>query len=864
VRVDVLADYGGANTYSFPTGPFGKGYRIQCTSSAPLAGACGACGTGRATSYRTNVYSDFYVAVDLVNWDNTLDQAMVLLGRANGLTDTLSPCPLPGPCPPGFGTLNGYICNYDCNQDGAGATDIRGGQFQINRVDAESPTTLASADVTLIPGKAYRMILSGVGSLLTAQLYDLEDLSAPLATIQADDLTYTSGPSGLIAFSRDATTADMTFDNYLATTSDPNTDIAPAIRHSVPGTPQVVTRTPTARFTNLYPSTSGINFTVRNFSTNPTNTFATKLFLNGTDVSSALIPSPGPGTVAYFTTSGLLFSNTIYAGRIEVQDVGGTLKSTNTFWFDTFLNSYLTASPVKTIEAEDYNYSNGVYQLDPIPVSGIDTNGLQVNGNGIGYFALDGTPEVDFHTSRTSPESGWNDYRPDDFIGTLQGNREDIQDLNHPAPTSPPVDDPTRPNDASRPAYAAKGLKEYEVARTEPNEWLNYTRVFADTNYYVYLRCGSAGVQDVALDLVGGDPATTNQTAAPLGSFAVQNHLMRLNYRYEPLTVGGVPVIVHLAGTNTLRLTIGGTPAKDRRLLYLNYLLFVPTSDGVTFFDNFNDGNDTSPLPAWTHYNPILTGDWSFPGANTYRIQSGPSPDPGTFGQGRAGSLRPGSYSDFYVAVDVVGWDDSIHQIFGVLARINNPGAGTTGGYMFTHDRGNPTSDTSGDMDIVRLDGEVPTVLDPAGVADSIHFQTNKQYRIVFMGVGSTLTGQVYELPDTVNPVVNYSATDSTYTSGSVGLAVVNNASETGYDGPADATFDNFLVTTAEPRLTVAPAAGGFTLSWPLIPFTLQTSPSLSVPVWTAVADGITQAGGLNIYTATASGNAGYYRLVYP
>ena len=123
MRVNVLANYGGVNTYSFPPSPFGKGYRIQCTSSAPLVAACGSCGTARAVSYRTNVYTDFYVAVDLVNWDNSLNQALVLLGRASGLTSTLSPCPLPGPCPPGFGTLNGYICNYDCNQNGAKATE---------------------------------------------------------------------------------------------------------------------------------------------------------------------------------------------------------------------------------------------------------------------------------------------------------------------------------------------------------------------------------------------------------------------------------------------------------------------------------------------------------------------------------------------------------------------------------------------------------------------------------------------------------------------------------------------------------------------------------------------------------------------
>ena len=216
VRVNVLADFGGPNAYSFPSSPFGKGYRIQCTSSSALLGACGDCGTARAISYRTNVYSDFYAAVDVVNWDNSLDQGLVLAGRATGVSDQLDPCPLPAPCPPGFGTVNGYICNYDCNQDGVQTGDVRGGQFQINRVTAESVTTLASGDVTLTPGKAYRMVFKGVGTLLTAQLYDLEDLSAPLVTLQAQDSIYTNGVSGLISFSRDGTTTDVTFDNYYA------------------------------------------------------------------------------------------------------------------------------------------------------------------------------------------------------------------------------------------------------------------------------------------------------------------------------------------------------------------------------------------------------------------------------------------------------------------------------------------------------------------------------------------------------------------------------------------------------------------------------------------------------------------------
>ena len=166
------------------------------------------------------------------------------------------------------------------------------------------PNTLATADVTLIPGKVYRIVFQGVGSLLTGQLYDLEDLSAPIVTIPAEDSAYPSGVSGLVSFSRDATTTDVTFDNYLASVANPNADIAPAIRHPVAGTPQVVNRPPANRFTTLYPAASAISFTVRSFATNEINARATKLFLNSTDVSASLIPAPGSGTNITYVLSG--------------------------------------------------------------------------------------------------------------------------------------------------------------------------------------------------------------------------------------------------------------------------------------------------------------------------------------------------------------------------------------------------------------------------------------------------------------------------------------------------------------------------------------------------------------------------------
>jgi hypothetical protein len=212
----------------------------------------------------------------------------------------------------------------------------------------------------------------------------------------------------------------------------------------------------------------------------------------------------------------------------------------------------------------------------------------------------------------------------------------------------------------------------------------------------------------------------------------------------------------------------------------------------------------------------------------------------------------------------VVGWDPSIHQVVGILARVSDAGPGTTSGYLFSHDTGDPSSPTAGDMDIVRLDGEVPTVLDNLSGEDAIHFETNKQYRIVFIGMGTNLIGKVYELPNTSTPVVNLTAGDDGFTSGVVGLMVANNAASSGYDGPADATFDNFLVTTAEPLLSIDFSQGIVTVSWPDISFVLQQTPSLSAPVWVPVTTGISQENNRNVYRTSATADSYYYRLVYP
>ena len=55
-------------------------------------------------------------------------------------------------------------------------------------------------------------------------------------------------------------------------------------------------------------------------------------------------------------------------------------------------------------------------------------------------------------------------------------------------------------------------------------------------------------------------------------------------------------------------------------------------------------------------------------------MQTPPSPDPVAAGPGRTGALLDGAnYTDFYLSVDVIDWDDTTHQAFGILARVTNP-----------------------------------------------------------------------------------------------------------------------------------------------------------------------------------------------
>jgi hypothetical protein len=300
-------------TTTFPAVGAGKGLRIQAIPVPPaLFPPNGAPAVGMW--YRTNDYYDFYVAVDIASWPGTdKNEAVVLFGRMTEYTTGLVD-PNQNPA-----SAQGMICNYDTSQYGENPGDRRQGQFQINLVGPGFATyTLAAADMTFVPNRPYRIIFKGVGTHYTAQAFDWNDLTTPLVTIENDDPSYIHGACGILGFSRQESnnvptgTVDITCDNYYAGATDPNLATPPALSHPIPGTPAVDTRVPTQRWQNFLDPASTISFTAKTWNTNIINASATRLLLNGADVSSHLTVSANGSSISGSLGSGVLTGNTLY------------------------------------------------------------------------------------------------------------------------------------------------------------------------------------------------------------------------------------------------------------------------------------------------------------------------------------------------------------------------------------------------------------------------------------------------------------------------------------------------------------------------------------------------------------------------
>ena len=547
-------------TYSFPADSFGgHAYRLQATN------ATGGGNTPRVVAYRADrLYTNFFVAADIVAWDTSLTNSIVfgLIARGQDISS---------------GQINGATFTSRINR--FSTSEGSKGQAQIFSFLFGSPGIASAQDFnsTLIAGRKYRFTFTGVGTNYSAPVYDLEDLTHPLETMSGDDSggpsTFpASGYSGIFNFSYpDSKPVDTTFDNFVAGESPPTSVSPPATPHGLTGAPQVVNRLPRS-YANFYPAASGLSFNATTLTTtNPVNTNAIRLYLNGVNVSSGLSIS-GPTTNALVSYAGLA-SNAVYDARIELQDALGR-RTTNVFTFDTFTDPFLASARAKNIECEDFNYTDfstdGLFIDDPLP-SGLTTNGAPVNTSGGGYYDLSGMNAsaggVDFYTTEGSVDPNWTDFRPTTIL-TLQGNRN----FGYYASGNVVYD---RTYDTQRQKYSGADpeLEEYEVVRTRGGMWMNYTRIFpTNACYNIYLRHACAFSQTLSLDQVS-DTATNN-----LGTFGATNAFGISNYRFAPLRDGfGRLAVANLSGTNTLRLSVLGTDIGPTRYgLSLQYLALVP------------------------------------------------------------------------------------------------------------------------------------------------------------------------------------------------------------------------------------------------------------------------------------------------
>ena len=187
-------------SFSFISGA----YRIQAfPSPAPTQ-----LGPGRAGAYRETLFTNFYVSVDVVNFDREGRPAFGLLARMTNAS---------------LGQTTGYSFTYDPS------TGPSESEVDFNKIQSESPTDIPTgpSKVYMQENKTYRFVFIGKGPNLEGRVYELPNVATPLVTITATDTTFTNGGfAGMVLYDNSAnknTTVDVTFDNFLAAPVEPPT-----------------------------------------------------------------------------------------------------------------------------------------------------------------------------------------------------------------------------------------------------------------------------------------------------------------------------------------------------------------------------------------------------------------------------------------------------------------------------------------------------------------------------------------------------------------------------------------------------------------------------------------------------------------
>lgn len=213
--------------------------------------------------------------------------------------------------------------------------------------------------------------------------------------------------------------------------------------------------------------------------------------------------------------------------------------------------------------------------------------------------------------------------------------------------------------------------------------------------------------------------------------------------------------------------------------------------------DDFDDGDDVG----WERYDRTGTSTFSFPngGYHIEGVYAGTAP--------LVFSTRSPLYTNFYAAVDLVGWDDNTitnaRSAIGLAFRAAEIGPGTTKSLIAYW---TPAINGGGArvFSIYYIWNDLPVA---AVAATIVTLDPTNTYRMVVTGTGDFIEGTIYDLRDLTKPV--------TYISGHVDTLNLPNLPPSGKCGlflfsrnntTVNVTFDNYAAAELDPVAVPAPA----------------------------------------------------------
>lgn len=311
--------------------------------------------------------------------------------------------------------------------------------------------------------------------------------------------------------------------------------------------------------TNLFQSSATFSFAASSSST-ITNLEVDLIAkpLVGSQVLQVLTPGNGLNVTGLpggnITANCALNSNFLYSVTIKATDNSGKTNSTTiqSVAFDTIIPAY-------TWEAEDFDYTNGLYFDNP-----------QSNA----YAGRAGASGVDYNDGATLNSEG-HSYRPDGTSGGYGGLATE--------------------NCGDTPRISHLGFQDYDVGWNDGGYWGNYTRHYPTSAgaYYVFMRGSSTSQQQRNADLsvVAGTGVLTGS-----GTLAFRVPLTGANqtYAYGPLLDANNNYVTFTPPTDgsTTALKV----AVDQGNYNANFYLLMPTNiyvaqqGSITFSNFYPDG----------------------------------------------------------------------------------------------------------------------------------------------------------------------------------------------------------------------------------------------------------------------------------